>query len=123
MSFEHSKQLTPTLLEDGARSTPDRVWAKFPISNTTYEHGFRSATYSQMLNAVNKVAWILDQSVGKSPKFDTLTYLGPSDLRYHIVLLAAIKTGYKVFKPTVSCKSAVLKDMTRHFSHRHAIAN
>jgi len=57
----------------------------------------RAATYSQMLNAVNKVAWILDQSVGKSAAFDTLAYLGPSDLRYHIVLLAAIKTRYKVF--------------------------
>ncbi|KAI7968473.1 hypothetical protein EIK77_006492 [Talaromyces pinophilus] len=95
-SFEHSKQLIPKLLEDGAKSTPDRVWAKFPVSNTTYEHGFRAATYSQMLNAANKVAWILDQTVGKSTAFDTLAYLGPSDLRYHIVLLAAMKTGYKV---------------------------
>jgi acyl-CoA synthetase (AMP-forming)/AMP-acid ligase II len=96
-SFEHSKQLIPTLLENGAKSTPDRVWAKFPVSNTTYEHGFRAATYSHMLNAVNKVAWILDQSIGKSTNYDTLAYLGPSDLRYHIVLLASIKTGYKVF--------------------------
>ncbi|GAM37529.1 hypothetical protein TCE0_024f07522 [Talaromyces pinophilus] len=99
-SFEHSKQLIPKLLEDGAKSTPDRVWAKFPVSNTTYEHGFRAATYSQMLNAANKVAWILDQTVGKSTAFDTLAYLGPSDLRYHIVLLAAMKTGYKAFFPS-----------------------
>lgn len=90
-SFEHSKKLIPNLLEDGAKSIPDRVWAKFLVSNTTYEHGFRAATYSQMLNAVNKVAWILDQSIGKSTAFDTLAYLGPNDLRYHIVLLAAIR--------------------------------
>ncbi|EED15544.1 NRPS-like enzyme, putative [Talaromyces stipitatus ATCC 10500] len=100
MAFEHTKQLMPTLLEQGAKSTPDRVWAKFPISNTTYEHGFRTATYSQMLSAVNKVAWILDKSLGKNATFETLPYLGPSDLRYHIVLLAAIKTGYKAFFPS-----------------------
>lgn len=107
-AFDHTKRLIPTLLEDGARSTPDRVWAKFSVSNTTYEQGFRAATYSQMLKAVNKVAWILDQSVGKSNTFDTLAYLGPSDLRYHIVLLAAIKTGYKVFDLSKNIRFRVL---------------
>ena len=35
-------------------------------------------------------------NLGRSTVFETIAYIGPSDLRYAIVFLAAVKCGYKV---------------------------
>jgi acyl-CoA synthetase (AMP-forming)/AMP-acid ligase II len=104
-------QLLPAILDRRAQSEPDRVWAKFPVSPTSYDQGFRAATYGQMRNAVNRVAWMLVETVGPSSQFDTLAYLGPNDLRYHIVVLAAIKTGYKAFLPSPRNSTVAQRDL------------
>ncbi len=49
-----------------------------------------------MSQAVNVMAWWLEKEIGESSTFETLSYLGPPDLRYAIVFLAAVKCGYKV---------------------------
>ncbi|KAL8858206.1 MAG: hypothetical protein Q9178_005218 [Gyalolechia marmorata] len=41
-------------------------------------------------------AWWIKDETGTSQGFDTLAYLGPSDLRNTIIIVAAIKTGYKI---------------------------
>ena len=94
--FVESDELLPTILENRAKTDPNGTWAKFPISTSTYQDGFRSATHLELLNAVNKVAWLLEESLGRSDTFETIAYLGPNDLRSIIVVLAGIKTGYKV---------------------------
>ncbi|KAL4862619.1 hypothetical protein BDV12DRAFT_40068 [Aspergillus spectabilis] len=104
-------QLLPSILDHRAASQPDRVWAKFPASPTSYAQGFRSATYRQICNAVNRLAWIFVDTIGTSTAFDTLAYLGPWDLRYHIALLAAIKTGYKAFLPSPRNSIGAQKDL------------
>ncbi|KAK4106758.1 acetyl-CoA synthetase-like protein [Parathielavia hyrcaniae] len=104
-------QLLPAILDRRAQSNPDRVWAKFPGSSTSYDQGFRAATYGQICNAVNRVAWMLAETIGPSAEFDTLAYLGPSDLRYHVVILAAIKTGYKAFLPSPRNSTVAQKDL------------
>ncbi|KAL2821419.1 hypothetical protein BDW59DRAFT_109738 [Aspergillus cavernicola] len=104
-------RLLPSILDHRAASQPDRVWAKFPTSPTSYAQGFRSATYRQIYNAVNSIAWKLAKTIGTSTAFDTLAYLGPGDLRYHIVLLAAIKTRYKAFLPSPRNSVIAQKDL------------
>ncbi|MCJ1395312.1 hypothetical protein MMC18_008196 [Xylographa bjoerkii] len=44
----------------------------------------------ELANAVNKIAYWLEQNFGASTVFETLAYMGPSDLRYAIVFLAAV---------------------------------
>ncbi|PVH73918.1 putative AMP dependent ligase/synthetase [Cadophora sp. DSE1049] len=95
-----NNELLPIILENRAKSDPYGVWAKFPISSSTYKEGFRSATHLELLNAVNKLAWLLEESLGRSENFETIAYLGPNDLRSIIVVLAGIKTGYKTFLPS-----------------------
>ncbi|KAH7411425.1 putative NRPS-like enzyme [Cadophora sp. MPI-SDFR-AT-0126] len=95
-----NNELLPIILENRANSDPHGIWAKFPISSTTYKEGFRSATHLELLNAVSKVAWLLEKSLGRSENFETIAYLGPNDLRSIIVVLAGIKTGYKTFLPS-----------------------
>ncbi|KAG4438803.1 hypothetical protein IFR05_005694 [Cadophora sp. M221] len=98
--YVESNELLPIILENRAKTDPHGVWAKFPVSSTTYAEGFRSATHLELLNAVNKVAWLLEESLGRSETFETIAYLGPNDLRSIIVVLAGIKAGYKTFLPS-----------------------
>ncbi|PLB43526.1 putative NRPS-like enzyme [Aspergillus steynii IBT 23096] len=111
-------RLLPALLDHRAARQPDQVWAKFPVSPTSYEQGFRAATYSQMRKAVDSVAWLFDASIGSRRMFDTLAYMGPGDLRYHIVLLAAIKTGHKPFFPSPRNSIAAQKHLLSRLDTR-----
>jgi acyl-coenzyme A synthetase/AMP-(fatty) acid ligase len=87
------------MLDRRAEADPDRVWARHPVG-TSYTKGFQAATYGQMRTAVNRVARLLKDKLGESQSFETLAYVGPNDLRYHIVLVAVIKLGYKVLMET-----------------------
>ncbi|KAL3446441.1 putative NRPS-like enzyme [Aspergillus insuetus] len=115
---EDEPRLLPALLDYRAAHTPDRIWAKFPASSTSYEDGFRAATYAQMRNAVDRVAWLLREQIGQSTTFETLAYMGPGDLRYHIVLLAAVKAGYKPFFPSPRNSVAAQKHLLERLETR-----
>lgn len=94
----------PTMLERRSEADPNRVWARYPVSATSYTEGFHTATYGQMRTAIDRVAHLLSGKLGQSESFETLAYIGPNDLRYHIVLIAAIKTGHKVFMENPNLK-------------------
>ncbi|KAI4234458.1 MAG: hypothetical protein LQ349_003784 [Xanthoria aureola] len=101
---DHSKpaygsRLLPQVLDDLAITNPERVYACFPTT-TDLKDGFRSVTMAQMARAVNHMAWWLDNSIGTSPSFETVSYLGLPDIRYAIFFLAAVKCGYKVLFPS-----------------------
>ncbi|KAL9089696.1 MAG: hypothetical protein Q9159_002424 [Coniocarpon cinnabarinum] len=50
------------------------------------------ATLSQ---AVNRMAWWIADRLGRSENFDTLCYIGTADVRYTIIILAAVKCGWR----------------------------
>ncbi|KAJ5155836.1 NRPS-like enzyme [Penicillium capsulatum] len=93
-------RLLPAILDEAARTSPEEEWARFPASEITYEAGFRVVTNRDAANAVNRVAWMLEEKLGRSSNFETIAYIGPTDIRYYIVVLAAIKVGYKAFLPS-----------------------
>ena len=90
------KQLLNHIVDGMAKARPLVVWAEIPRSITSYELGFRKITYRSLANAINGVAWWLHRSLGPSKDFETLAYFGPWDVRYIILLLGAVKVGYKV---------------------------
>lgn len=91
----YGSRLLPRVVDALARSNPKRIYASFPLS-TDFSNGFRDVTMFELANAVNKFAYWLEQNIGASTVFETLAYMGPSDLRYAIVFLATVKCGYKV---------------------------
>jgi hypothetical protein len=113
-SLAYAEQLLPTVLENRAKAEPRGVFAKVPLSNTAYEAGFRSVTFGELVKAINRTAWLLESQFGRGEHFPTITYLGPSDLRYSIVLVAAIKVGYKVSIRSMTGKIDQLTE-TRRF--------
>jgi hypothetical protein len=91
------KQLLVHMVDGLARAQPNALYAEAPLSPTSFEPGFRKITYFLFANAINGLAWQLHDALGPAVEgFPTLTYLGPNDVRYNAVVLAAVKVGYKV---------------------------
>ena len=93
------RQLLNNLIDGMAHIRPNALYAEFPRSTTSYDLGFYKITYAALANAINGVAWWLHRELGPGTKFETLTYIGPSDFRHNIMLLGAVKAGYKVREP------------------------
>lgn len=92
------QHLIPHLIDQFAHDTPHRTYCSMPTSTSIEDgYGYKDISYSQLANAINHAArWIqhhLSQPSGSHP---TIAYLGPPDLRYIILTIAAQKTGYKV---------------------------
>ncbi|KAI2601707.1 acetyl-CoA synthetase-like protein [Hypoxylon sp. NC1633] len=58
-------------------------------------------TYAQLANVINGLSWWLVEQLGGPGSYDTnpdvLAYVGPNDVRYGALVLAAMKTGYVLF--------------------------
>lgn len=79
-----------------ARDNHVRPFAAIPLTNNPSD-GYRDVSYSQFANAINRVAaWILATLGPPSKECEPFIYMAQADLRYHVVMLAAIKAGYIV---------------------------
>ena len=58
--------------------------------------GYRTLTWKQYGDSINKLAYWLDRKLGKPTSNETVAYLGPNDLRYAILWPALVKTGRKL---------------------------
>ena len=88
-------RLLPHVLDDLAASDPHRIHSIYPRTSSLTQ-GYRHVTMRELANAVNGFAHWLESAIGKSEDFATVAYFGLSDIRYTIILLAAVKCGYKV---------------------------
>lgn len=91
----YGERLLPQVVDEYARVDPDRVYASYATS-TDLSRGFRNVTMKDIASAVNAFAWWMKDRLGMSDNFDTVAYMGASDLRYPICCLAGMKCGWKV---------------------------
>ena len=91
----YGKRLLPKVLDDLAASSPERIYASIARSSDVAE-GFHDVTFRDMANAVNFCAHWIHGNIGQSTDFETIAYLGISDLCGAVMFLAAVKCGYKV---------------------------
>lgn len=90
------KQLLNNVVDGMAVTRPQAIVAELPISATSYESGYRKVTWRAFANAVNGAAWWLTKEFGPGKDFQTLAYMGWNDIRYTVLILGAVKAGYKV---------------------------
>jgi hypothetical protein len=94
-SPEYGERLLPQVVDYHASKTPNRIYGSYAIASDISQ-GFRNVTMKEMASAVNCLAWWVKDNIGTSKSFETLAYMGITDLRYPIMCLAAIKCGFKV---------------------------
>jgi hypothetical protein len=83
-------------IDENAKTQPQHVLARFPTGPDWETAGYRSLNWQQYADGINKTAYWLDETFGKSVDNDTVAYSGPSDIRYAIMHAAAVKTNRKV---------------------------
>ncbi len=93
--IKYGHRLIPSLIDEKASAAPDETYCYLPRT-ARIEDGFQSINYRRFSNAINACSWWIEAEIGKSEDFATLAYLGPSDLRNILLIVAAIKTGHKV---------------------------
>ena len=99
VKFPHcERQLVPKLVDQRAEADPDSLYAEYPVSSSSYDEGYHKITYRGLANAVNGAAWWLHRTLGPGKNFEALAYMGPNDLRYTALILAAVKAGYIVME-------------------------
>jgi acyl-CoA synthetase (AMP-forming)/AMP-acid ligase II len=98
-TIDPTRELLPHIVDHKATVNPDDTYAEFPISELTYDEGYRRVTYQNLANVINGLAWWLQENFGTPPDksvAEVIPYLGPNDLRYYALILAAVKVGYCV---------------------------
>lgn len=91
----YGERLLPQVIDAYAESDPERIYALVPNSADVTQ-GFRKITMRDLASAVDLIAWWIDSHFGRSESFETLAYIGATDICYGIFFFAAIKCGYKV---------------------------
>lgn len=90
------ERLVVTVIDQYAREEPERAWVSIPRTDKLSD-GYVDVTYKQLANAVSHAALWLDASLGPGKDaFETFAYVGPKDLRYPVLAVAAVKVGRKV---------------------------
>lgn len=95
-SAKVGERYLPNILDERAASGYARPVAMFPKYKDVTD-GFRTISYAQLANAVNRACWWLEETMPSSEeKAGSFSYFGPNDLRYLIFMIATMKTGRKV---------------------------
>lgn len=97
---DHGQRLIPVLIDEIASSDPQRPFFAVPHTNDPQD-GFQDITYKSFAQAIHRCSWWLESQLGKSSTFETVTYFGHAhDVFYILLILAAVKTGHKVWLHT-----------------------
>ena len=91
---DYVRRLLTKLLDEVAESTPGRLYATIPLSDSL-PYRFRELTFSEMAKCVHFLANWLEERLGRSDTFETLAFIGIMDLRGAVLFHAAVKLGYK----------------------------
>ncbi|KAK5115286.1 hypothetical protein LTR62_001486 [Meristemomyces frigidus] len=100
-SLPRDQWLLPTIVAYRAQQTPTKTYIILPKGDRL-EDGFYELSYAEFARAVDRMAWWLDENLGRSAasegplELPTVPYIGLDDFRYH---LAAIKTRRKALLP------------------------
>ncbi|CAD6569068.1 MAG: hypothetical protein ASARMPRED_002384 [Alectoria sarmentosa] len=100
------KRLLPTLVDEIAVTDPGRTFASIPKSSDLVD-GFMDISYRKFARAVNRCAWWLTKELGEHTEPKPVLYLGPLDLRYLIIILAAAKAGH-ILIPSLGGKPTLI---------------
>jgi acyl-CoA synthetase (AMP-forming)/AMP-acid ligase II len=93
----YGRRLVPHVIDEIARKDPQREAFQVPRSSVPGD-GWRVITFGEYANAINRCAFEIVKTCGSALEgvFPTIAYIGPQDARYVVLMVAAIKAGYKV---------------------------
>ncbi|RGP66053.1 nrpslike enzyme [Fusarium sporotrichioides] len=100
------QRLIHELIDEISILDEGRIFASIPVSDDPVD-GFMDITYRRLALAIDRAAWWLQKAMQGRPRLETFAYLGRNDLRYQLLIIAAIKTHYQILLPSVRNSSYV----------------
>lgn len=88
-------RVVPIAIDHIARTSPDVVFTSIPKSNNVAD-GFRNLTYLEYAHAIDRATVWLEAELHNDTRNKKVGYLAPSDLRYIILIVAAVKLDSQV---------------------------
>ena len=105
------QRLLPHVVDYHAHENPNRVFNSMPRTQNVAD-GFRDFDMKTMATAVDFMAWWLDNHSKNAPKEKkVLAYVGVPDIRYPVLLFAAIKAGWTVENPKFLPRPGISADI------------
>ncbi|KAG8625935.1 hypothetical protein KVT40_006336 [Elsinoe batatas] len=99
---QYGRRLLNALIDHRARESPDWEYLLDPKTDDVAD-GFRHFRYGELASAISIMAYWLDETLGSLPQSadarETIAYIGPNDLRYIFLLLAAERTNRQLLVP------------------------
>lgn len=87
----------PETIDHLSVTSPQSVWARCATSSESFERGeLLTVTFSTLARAIDTLAWHLHDQITPSSGSGIVLYIGPSDIRYFILVCAACKCNLKV---------------------------
>ncbi|KAL7966389.1 hypothetical protein HDV63DRAFT_397037 [Trichoderma sp. SZMC 28014] len=91
---QYGKRLLANIVDEYANYEPERVFVYQPYTSNLAD-GYRAITFKETARGVDHLARELlkqrQDATDEKDSFPTVAYIGPSDIRYTIVMLACIK--------------------------------
>ncbi|KAK4033606.1 hypothetical protein C8A01DRAFT_39941 [Parachaetomium inaequale] len=114
------KLLSPAALVDKlAAEVPHNVWVKTAASSGEGPVVWQDITWIKLRKAVDSMASWMENELGAGDGDEPVAYFGVSDIRASIVIMAALKAGYKSFliSPKNTQESAMALVKAARYEH------
>ncbi|KAL8935223.1 MAG: hypothetical protein Q9216_005533, partial [Gyalolechia sp. 2 TL-2023] len=117
LRVDYGQRLLPRLIDEIAYSDPERQFAIVPRTANP-DDGYDEINFSRLKKAVDRCSWWLEEQLGKDAVHEKVAYHGSLDLMYHIVTVAAVKTGHTY---SLAGDPVVDQDQAYLPSHRNSL--
>lgn len=92
----HRRELLPNIIDHLGHIHTGGLYAEYAVSPMTYDEGYCHFTYGNLFNAINRVTWFLNETLGQGINGEGLTCIGLDDLQYIALVIGLVKAGYVV---------------------------
>ena len=124
-SEDECEQTVLEILEQRSLWEHERPFASVPKSYPR-SYAFQDVSYAQFAKGVANAAWLLEHAFmeeeGCSDGSLMFAYIGPNDLRYQMLLVAAMKTGNQIVLLSSSDKLANQADLLKNSGCKYLAA-
>lgn len=90
---EYGRRLIASRIVELAKYKLDNIWISTPSSKSV--NGFTDFTWVGA-NVIDCASYWIESTFGRGQGQSMIAYVGPLDIRYLILIMAAIETGYMV---------------------------
>lgn len=89
-----ARRTMPALVDSIAGSNPEKVFSIITVQDHGAPRTWRPVTFEEFASLVSMTCSWIEKVIGQPKEAEYLAYIGGTDIRYAIFIVACMKTGY-----------------------------